>query len=218
MQQTVESLGALERRIDLTVPAASIEQEVQTRLAKLARTVKMPGFRPGKVPLKIVAQNYGAQVHAEVMNDKVGEAFSFDGRKARQVYGPRYRLLMIGGFDAMMVTDPHLVDTCLRTVPEDTLVLLGRAILARGVTRTVWAWGRGSFRKRLRLDKPVLQVATNIIFGEVQTFGVVLDVYRGMPAIYANYYGYDEVAHTEGALGNEALRLEPAYAGPEVED
>ena len=76
MQQTVESLGALERRIDLTVPAESIDKEVQTRLTKLARTVKMPGFRPGKVPMKMVAQTYGAQVQAEVMNDKVGEAFS----------------------------------------------------------------------------------------------------------------------------------------------
>jgi trigger factor len=76
MQQTVESLGALERRIDLTVPAEAIDKEVQTRLTKLARTVKLPGFRPGKVPLKMVAQNYGAQVHAEVLNDKVGEAFS----------------------------------------------------------------------------------------------------------------------------------------------
>jgi trigger factor len=76
MQQTVESLGALERRIDLTVPAEAIDKEVQTRLNKLARTVKMPGFRPGKVPLKMIAQTYGAQVHAEVLNDKVGEAFS----------------------------------------------------------------------------------------------------------------------------------------------
>ncbi len=76
MQQTVENLGALERRIDLTVPAATIDKEVQTRLAKLARTVKLPGFRPGKVPIKMVAATYGAQVQAEVMNDKVGEAFS----------------------------------------------------------------------------------------------------------------------------------------------
>ncbi|MGH6608939.1 MAG: trigger factor, partial [Burkholderiaceae bacterium] len=76
MQQTVESLGALERRVDLTVPAATIEQEVKTRLAKLARNMKMPGFRPGKVPMKMVAQTYGAQVQAEVLNDKVGEAFS----------------------------------------------------------------------------------------------------------------------------------------------
>lgn len=76
MQQTKESLGALERRVDLTVPAAAIEQEVKTRLAKLARNMKMPGFRPGKVPMKMVAQTYGAQVQAEVLNDKVGEAFS----------------------------------------------------------------------------------------------------------------------------------------------
>lgn len=76
MQQTIQSLGALERRVDLTVPAAAIEQEVKTRLAKLARNMKLPGFRPGKVPLKMVAQTYGAQVQAEVLNDKVGEAFN----------------------------------------------------------------------------------------------------------------------------------------------
>ncbi len=76
MQQTIQSLSALERRVDLTVPAAVIEQEVKTRLAKLARDMKMPGFRPGKVPIKMVAQTYGAQVQAEVLNDKVGEAFN----------------------------------------------------------------------------------------------------------------------------------------------
>ena len=76
MQQTIQSLSALERRVDLTVPAAAIEQEVKTRLAKLARDMKMPGFRPGKVPIKMVAQTYGAQVQAEVLNDKVGEAFN----------------------------------------------------------------------------------------------------------------------------------------------
>lgn len=76
MQQSVQSLGALERRIDLAVPAAVIEKEVQSRLAKLARDVKMPGFRPGKVPLKMVAATYGAQVQQDVLNDKVGEAFN----------------------------------------------------------------------------------------------------------------------------------------------
>lgn len=76
MQQTIQSLSALERRVDLTVPAAAIEQEVKTRLAKLARNMKMPGFRPGKVPIKMVAQTYGAQVQAEVLSDKVGEAFN----------------------------------------------------------------------------------------------------------------------------------------------
>ena len=54
--------------------------------------------------------------------------------------------------------------------------------------------------------KPVLQVFTNIILAEVQTFGVLLDVYRGMPAVYVNFYGYDEVAHNDGPLGTEAVR------------
>jgi trigger factor len=75
MQQTPQTAG-LERRLDLSVPAAAIEQEVQARLAKLARNVKMPGFRPGKVPMKMVVATYGPQVQAEVLNDKVGEAFS----------------------------------------------------------------------------------------------------------------------------------------------
>lgn len=76
MQQNIETLGALERRVDLTVPAAEIEKEVSARLSKLSRTVRMPGFRPGKVPLKMVAASYGAQVQAEVLNDKIGQAFS----------------------------------------------------------------------------------------------------------------------------------------------
>ncbi len=75
MSQTIETLEGLERRIQLTVPAADLDREVQQRLNKLARTVRMPGFRPGKVPMKMVAASYGAQVQAEVLNDKVGAAF-----------------------------------------------------------------------------------------------------------------------------------------------
>jgi len=76
MQVEIQTLGALERRIDLTVPAAEIEKEVSARLSKLARTVRMPGFRQGKVPLKMVAATYGAQVQSDVLNDKIGAAFS----------------------------------------------------------------------------------------------------------------------------------------------
>jgi hypothetical protein len=86
------------------------------------------------------------------------------------------------------------------------IIAVGTWELARDVFRTIRAWGRSGFRKRLRLDKPVSQVITNIVFGEIQTFGIVLDVYRGMPAIYANYNGYDDVAHGDGPLGSEALR------------
>ena len=83
MAVTVENLEKLERKITLTLPVQSIEQEVSNRLKKLARTVKMDGFRPGKVPMSVVAQRYGYSVHYEVMNDKVGEAFTQAAQEAK---------------------------------------------------------------------------------------------------------------------------------------
>ena len=60
----------------MAVPAEQIDREVEQRLRKLSRTVRMDGFRPGKVPLKIVAQHYGPQVRSEVIGDAVQKAFS----------------------------------------------------------------------------------------------------------------------------------------------
>ncbi len=83
MAVTVESLGKLERRITLRLAAADISSEVETRLRKLSRTVKAAGFRPGKVPMSVVAQRYGYSVHYEVMNDRVGRAFSEAATEAK---------------------------------------------------------------------------------------------------------------------------------------
>jgi len=76
MQTTLETLGQLERRLHMAVPVADIEGEVQKRLAKLARTVKIAGFRPGKVPLKMIAQQYGPQVRSDVISERVNSSFS----------------------------------------------------------------------------------------------------------------------------------------------
>ncbi len=83
MAVTVETLEKLERKITLSLPLAAIQTEVDNRLKKLARTVKMDGFRPGKVPMNVVAQRYGYSVHYEVLNDKVGEAFSQAANEAQ---------------------------------------------------------------------------------------------------------------------------------------
>jgi trigger factor len=83
MAVTVETLEKLERRITLTLAADSIQGEVQSRLKKLARTVKADGFRPGKVPMSVVAQRYGYSVQYEVMNDKVGQAFMSAATEAK---------------------------------------------------------------------------------------------------------------------------------------
>src|SRR5258708_5758816 len=72
----VETLEGLERRVSMTLPAAEIEKQVDTRLKQLARNIKMPGFRPGKVPMKIVAQTYGPPVRSEVLGDAVQKTFT----------------------------------------------------------------------------------------------------------------------------------------------
>ncbi len=83
MAVNVETLDKLERKITLTLPVTVIQSEVDSRLKRLARTVKMDGFRPGKVPMNVVAQRYGYSVHYEVMNDKVGEAFAQAANEAK---------------------------------------------------------------------------------------------------------------------------------------
>jgi trigger factor len=83
MAVTVETLEKLERKITLTLPADAIKSEIDSRLKRLARTVRMDGFRPGKVPMTVVAQRYGYSVHYEVMNDKVGEAFAQAANEAK---------------------------------------------------------------------------------------------------------------------------------------
>lgn len=82
MAVNVETLEKLERRITLTLAANDINGEVESRLKKLARTVKADGFRPGKVPMSVVAQRYGYSVQYEVVNDKVGRAFAEAAREA----------------------------------------------------------------------------------------------------------------------------------------
>ena len=76
MAVDVETISNLERRFTMALPVAEIDRQVDVRLKKLARDVKMPGFRPGKVPLKLVAQQYGTQVRSEVLGDAVQNAFN----------------------------------------------------------------------------------------------------------------------------------------------
>lgn len=75
MAVQVETLDKLERRITLELPLEAIRKEMDVRLKRLQRQVKLDGFRPGKVPLSIVAQRYGYSVHLDVVNDQVGKAF-----------------------------------------------------------------------------------------------------------------------------------------------
>jgi trigger factor len=76
MQVSVETTGALERRMEVQVPAERIEKAVDERLQKLSRTVRLKGFRPGKVPVKVVRQQFGQQVRQEVLGDVMQSSFN----------------------------------------------------------------------------------------------------------------------------------------------
>lgn len=75
METTTVNTSQLERTLNLAVSLAQLEAEVENRLKRLARTVKVHGFRPGKVPMKIVAQQYGGQVRQEVLGESVQQSF-----------------------------------------------------------------------------------------------------------------------------------------------
>jgi trigger factor len=72
---STENTNALERRIDLSLAVADIEREVEQRLQKMGRKVKLPGFRPGKVPANIVKQQYGHEARHEVLSEMLDAAF-----------------------------------------------------------------------------------------------------------------------------------------------
>ncbi|MBW5416031.1 MULTISPECIES: trigger factor [Pseudomonas] len=75
MQVSVESTSALERRMTVGVPAERIETEVAKRLQQTARRVKVPGFRPGKVPMSVIRQRYEASARQEAFGDLIQETF-----------------------------------------------------------------------------------------------------------------------------------------------
>ena len=75
MQVSIETTSNLERRLTVGVPAERVEGEVDSRLQKAAQKAKLPGFRPGKVPLKVMRQRYGAGVRQEVLGEVVSQSF-----------------------------------------------------------------------------------------------------------------------------------------------
>ena len=76
MQVTVESTGTLERRMRVELPAERIEKEIESRLKSVGRTAKIKGFRPGKIPEKVVRQRYGGQIRQEVLSELMQKSYS----------------------------------------------------------------------------------------------------------------------------------------------
>ncbi len=75
MQVSVETTSGLERRLTVGVPAERVESEVNNRLQRAAKNIKMDGFRPGKVPMNVIKQRYGAGVRQEVLGEVMSQSF-----------------------------------------------------------------------------------------------------------------------------------------------
>ncbi|MBB3226890.1 trigger factor [Luteibacter sp. Sphag1AF] len=72
MQVSVEKVGKLGRKLTVKIPAGRLDAQVDERFAEMGRTVRLKGFRPGKVPLTVLKQRFGQQVHGEALSDLIG--------------------------------------------------------------------------------------------------------------------------------------------------
>jgi trigger factor len=99
MQVSLTATGGLERRLEVAIPAAEVDGEVAQRLNKISRTARLKGFRPGKAPLAVIRQQYGEQVHGEVINDLMRSSFSeaVAREKLNPAGGPRIEPIAMGG-------------------------------------------------------------------------------------------------------------------------
>ncbi|HEX7375019.1 MAG TPA: trigger factor [Steroidobacteraceae bacterium] len=98
MQISVEATGALERRMEVSVPSDQIEQAIDERLKQVSRTAKLKGFRPGKAPIKVIRQQFGAQVRQEVLTDLMQSSFAqaVTEQKLNPAAGPRIEPITAG--------------------------------------------------------------------------------------------------------------------------
>jgi trigger factor len=132
MQQAVETKPSpLERQLKVAVPVAALEADIADRIKKLARTVKMQGFRPGKVPIKMVERHYGFQVRQEALSESVQRGFAEAVRTQNyRVAGmPRFEPVE-GGTD----TEAFEFQAVFEVYPEITMGELAGRQVTRPVT------------------------------------------------------------------------------------
>jgi len=155
--------------------------------------------------------------HAQAMQERISA-----GRRGILEGGSSYMSIMDGGARLSLLTvsalGRHRFFESVRGIGLLLLFCLNPLRIARVQALSLWEYLRdvglavwGLLRKgKLRRPRPLYslsQVVISVVFREIQTFACLIDIYRGVPAIYANYYGYDEVAHHFGSSSQEALRV-----------
>ena len=123
MQISLTTTSALERRLEVTVPGEALASRVNDRLKTLARTARLKGFRPGKVPFAVVQKQYGGQVHAEAVNDLMQASFAeaVNREKLRPAGDPRIEPLQAAPGEALRFAAVFEVLPEIRIAPLETL-------------------------------------------------------------------------------------------------
>jgi trigger factor len=131
MMVSVETLPGLERRIEVSVPATRVRQQVDARLLKVSRTARIKGFRPGKAPIHVVRKHYGREVRDEVVSDLIRETFAEALRqeKLQPAGGPRIEPQKTGEPDGLRYV------ATFEVYPQIELKDVGRIRLTRPVAK-----------------------------------------------------------------------------------
>lgn len=134
MNNQIEVLTGLERRLRLSVSTSAIQAQTRARLVQLARSLKMPGFRPGKVPLKMVEQSHGQQVSSELLGEAVSKALTsaITEHNLKVAGEPRIDGVMSTGEESS--TDELQFDATFEVYPEVQLQSLADKTFSRFVS------------------------------------------------------------------------------------
>ncbi|HNR22166.1 MAG TPA: trigger factor [Steroidobacteraceae bacterium] len=125
MQVSLTATGGLERKLEVAVPADQVSAEVDQRLKKIARTARFKGFRPGKAPMGVVRQQYGSQVHSEVVNDLLRSSFAdaISQQNLKPATGPRIEpIAMDPGADLKYVATFEVLPE-IKLAPVESLAI-----------------------------------------------------------------------------------------------
>src|SRR5687768_10821869 len=150
MQVSLTATGGLERRLEVAIPAAQIDGEVAQRLNKISRTARLKGFRPGKAPITVIRQQYGEQVHGEVISDLMRASFSeaVAREKLSPAGGPRIEPIAMGpGVDLKYAA-------VFEVLPEVRLQPIGELTIERPVA-SVADSDLDAMLETLRKQRPV---------------------------------------------------------------
>ena len=194
---SVEILGGLHRRMNMSIPQPKLRGEVESRLKRLGRTAKVHGFRPGKVPFKIIEQQYGAQVHQEVLGENLQRSFA-EAAQEKQLH--------VAGYPQFEITSPDLnapeieftatfevyPEVAVGDVSKESIERVTYSMTEQDVEKTL-----SNLRKQRAVFEPVSRAVQNedqvridftgklngVVFdgGEAKDFTVVLGAGRMLP-------------------------------------